>query len=181
MLILKHLKLADMKKHLFAIALMFVIAGEATLLVDNHPSKDASSVTNNGTHVLGITETKSNTNTESGKCGEIICSPEETCINRESAPICVVPRALPNAKDDAFETTINTAIKGDVLKNDGPSKDMTVKTVQDVTHGRLILKDEGVFTYMPEKDYSGKDSFTYKTCLAETQCSHPATVTIEIQ
>jgi VCBS repeat-containing protein len=39
---------------------------------------------------------------------------------------------------------------------------MTVALVDNVTHGKLTFKPDGSFSYAPDKDFFGSDSFTYR-------------------
>lgn len=96
----------------------------------------------------------------------------------------------PLALDDtivAYEDSLLTvkAAKG-VLANDVNPDDATVplKAVLDKTteHGELTFEEDGSFTYMPEADFSGEDSFTYFAITDdddETE-SNVATVVIQV-
>ncbi|MEX0936523.1 MAG: Ig-like domain-containing protein, partial [Pirellulales bacterium] len=55
----------------------------------------------------------------------------------------------------------------------------TVSLVDDVENGTLTLNNDGTFTYTPELEFSGTDTFTYMVS-AEGQTSNVATVTLEI-
>ncbi len=75
----------------------------------------------------------------------------------------------PVAEDDTYSTdedTVLTVLVADgVLAND---KDVDVGDllsavlVDDVSHGTLVLEDDGSFVYTPDENYFGTDSFTYK-------------------
>lgn len=68
-----------------------------------------------------------------------------------------------------------------VLRNDTAQPDtvLTVSLVEDVQHGELQLNPDGTFTYLPDADYSGADSFRYR--LGESnEDSAIATVTISV-
>ncbi|MGG0741653.1 Ig-like domain-containing protein, partial [Niallia taxi] len=51
--------------------------------------------------------------------------------------------------------------------------------VKTTAHGKLELNKDGTFTYTPDKDYSGKDSFTYKATDGKLE-SAEQTVEIEV-
>jgi VCBS repeat-containing protein len=72
----------------------------------------------------------------------------------------------PVAADDTFSAseTAQINITGqNVLSNDSdPDGDpITAILVDDVTNGFLTLNEDGTFTYDPNPDYYGEDSFTY--------------------
>ena len=70
----------------------------------------------------------------------------------------------PVAHDDALSTDEDTALTINpaqlVANDDGDS--LTVTVVGSPTHGTLSANPAGSFTYTPEADYNGSDSFTYK-------------------
>jgi Bacterial Ig domain/Cadherin domain/RTX calcium-binding nonapeptide repeat (4 copies) len=89
----------------------------------------------------------------------------------------------PLAVDDAYSTQEDQVLlvpSGGILSND-KNLSFTPRTtlVTPPAHGSLTLADDGGFQYVPEVDYFGTDSFTYRT---ETLrgVSSPATVSIAI-
>lgn len=91
----------------------------------------------------------------------------------------------PKSTNDEFTVDEGIELSGDVRANDSDltvSKDMLkVGLVESTTHGKLILKDDGTFTYLPDKDFIGNDHFTYLICTVEGAplCSF-AEVTISV-
>ena len=80
----------------------------------------------------------------------------------------------PQAVPDSVSTSQNTDIEIDVLRNDVDPDDRDVKTVGSYTqptHGEVVLNDDGTFTYTPDQNYHGADSFTY-TVTDETSPWH---------
>ncbi|MGB2987314.1 MAG: tandem-95 repeat protein, partial [Phycisphaerae bacterium] len=70
----------------------------------------------------------------------------------------------PTAADDAVSTTEDTAVTtGNVLANDtDPEGDtLSVTGFTQGTNGTVVDNDDGTFTYTPNADFSGNDSFTY--------------------
>ena len=90
----------------------------------------------------------------------------------------------PVANDDSYstdeDTTLNVAAPG-VLGNDSdPEGDtLTAIKVTDPSHGSLTLNSDGSFSYTPDADFSGSDSFTYKANDGSLD-SNIATVTITV-
>jgi len=91
----------------------------------------------------------------------------------------------PVAEDDAYEIDMNTTLTVDaangVLKNDSDHNHdpLTAQLVTNVAHGSLALNADGSFTYQPETDFHGTDSFTYQASDG-TDTSNTATVTITV-
>ncbi len=76
----------------------------------------------------------------------------------------------PVAAPDSYDTDEDTSLVVDaqsqltgVLDNDQDANGdpLTVSLDTDVSHGSLSLNDDGTFTYTPDPDYAGPDSFTY--------------------
>ncbi len=66
--------------------------------------------------------------------------------------------------DDALVADFNTAATtGDVLANDtdADGDGLTIDSFTQPTHGTVVDNGDGTFTYTPENDYSGADSFSY--------------------
>ena len=90
----------------------------------------------------------------------------------------------PVALDDAYtvreEDSIQVAAPG-VLANDwdGDGDPLTASLVSGPSHGLLVLNTNGFFTYSPEPDFAGTDSFTYQAH-ADGGVSNLATVTITV-
>ncbi|MFN0217174.1 MAG: tandem-95 repeat protein, partial [Hyphomicrobium sp.] len=77
-----------------------------------------------------------------------------------------VTNPQPIAGADSFTTEEDTPLFDTVLGNDSdPDNDaLTVNTtpVSGPTHGTLVLNSDGTFSYTPDLDYTGSDSFTYQ-------------------
>jgi RHS repeat-associated protein len=91
---------------------------------------------------------------------------------------------VPIVVNDAYTTdedTLLTVSTTGVLANDTDveGNTLTAAVVAGPTHGTLILNGDGSFTYMPELDYNGADSFTYKANDG-TIDSNVATVSITV-
>ncbi|MBK8386165.1 MAG: tandem-95 repeat protein [Candidatus Accumulibacter sp.] len=71
---------------------------------------------------------------------------------------------LPVAVDDTFLTDEDSALTGQTLApNDTPSGDggNTWALATGPSHGSVVVNADGSFTYTPDADYHGPDSFTY--------------------
>jgi len=101
------------------------------------------------------------------------------------ATVTIIVNDIPEAMPDAFEGTEDTLLFVEapgVLANDINDEEVATLTavrVDPVSHGELSLSSNGSFTYMPEENFFGEDSFTYKACEGSL-CSEPAEVTLTI-
>ena len=90
----------------------------------------------------------------------------------------------PVAVDDAYSTNEDTTLvfsAPGVLANDTDidSPGLTATLVTDVSNGILTLNTDGSFTYAPDPDWFGSDSFTYQASDGSLP-SNTATVTITV-
>ena len=92
-------------------------------------------------------------------------------------PVNDAPVALPNMYTKAEDTTWTGRTLNNDTDVDGDS--LTAVLVTSVSHGTLSLGASGTFTYTPNLDFTGIDSFTY-TANDGTLSSNTATVTIKI-
>ena len=91
----------------------------------------------------------------------------------------------PVAADDAYSVdedtvlTVNDTIGLLVNDSDVDGDTLTASLVSDVAHGTLNLSSDGSFTYTPDADFHGTDTFTY---LANdgSEDSQTATVTLTV-
>ena len=92
-----------------------------------------------------------------------------------SAPVAVADTYSVNEDQTLNETT-------GVLANDtdaDPSDTLSAVLVSDVSDGTLSLQPNGTFTYTPDANFSGTDSFTYKANDGSAD-SNTVTVTITV-
>jgi VCBS repeat-containing protein len=87
-------------------------------------------------------------------------------VTSRHARLTVVNDAPPAANDDSYTTVEDIPLiisaKG-ILTNDtdADADKLTAQLMSPVTHGSLSLNANGSFTYEPDTDYNGTDSFTY--------------------
>lgn len=90
----------------------------------------------------------------------------------------------PVANNDSFNATEDTLLNisiGGVLANDTDANGnlLTAVLVTPPQHGTLVLLPTGMFTYTPDPNYSGPDSFTYQASDL-LSLSNVATVSITV-
>jgi uncharacterized protein len=96
----------------------------------------------------------------------------------------LTPNAAPVAANDSYttdeDTPLTVAAPG-VLVNDtdGNGDPLTAVLVSGPTKGTLVLNSDGSFTYTPNANYNGSDSFTY-TAHDGSADSNEATVSITV-
>ena len=69
----------------------------------------------------------------------------------------------PSAGDDYFTTDEDTSLTASVAGNDNDidGDDLTYSKLTDPSHGTINFQSDGTFTYTPNANYNGTDSFTY--------------------
>ena len=90
----------------------------------------------------------------------------------------------PVAEDDAYSTAEDEALTitaQGVLNNDAGTSGnpLTAILASDPSSGTLVLNSDGSFTYTPNADFNGTDSFTYQASDGTLQ-SEAATVTLTV-
>ena len=92
------------------------------------------------------------------------------------------PNTAPTAEPDSYSTNEDTVLSANVLANDSDPDSgdtLTAVLVNGPTNGKLDLNADGTFTYTPNADFNGTDSFTYKASDGSAD-SNVATVTITV-
>ncbi|MEI4474241.1 beta strand repeat-containing protein, partial [Frigidibacter sp. MR17.24] len=90
------------------------------------------------------------------------------------------PTAVADSYATAHETPLTIAAGAGVLANDGDvdGDALSVSLGTDVSHGTLSLGSDGSFTYTPDADFVGSDSFSY--ILSDGTITDTATVTLSV-
>jgi uncharacterized repeat protein (TIGR01451 family) len=69
------------------------------------------------------------------------------------------------AVDDSFNGPFETPVMGNVSVNDSSPSGSLFDDLTLPVHGTLIFNSDGMFTYVPDTDFVGMDTFTYIVCL----------------
>ncbi|HEY8604778.1 Ig-like domain-containing protein, partial [Tsuneonella suprasediminis] len=77
--------------------------------------------------------------------------------------IVVDPVTDLTAADDSATTDEDTPVNGSVAGNDSTTSggDLTFEKASDPSHGTVVVNPDGTYTYTPDANYNGPDSFTY--------------------
>ena len=92
----------------------------------------------------------------------------------------------PVAVDDQFEVDAETLLEvtaaNGVLANDTGVNggNLTAVLVDDAQNGTLTLNSDGSFTYVPDNNFAGTDTFTYRAVANDGSMSDIATATITV-
>ena len=105
-------------------------------------------------------------------------------LQSDPIEVAIVVNAPPAALNDSYQIVEDTPmirLAGDgVLGNDLDADALTAVLVSEPLNGTLILGIDGGFIYIPDPDFNGSDSFTYRANDAR-QDSNVATVTITVE
>ena len=147
----------------------------------NEQSTPNNVTTNNGTgNVNGTNENiqafiKPETKNDTGITNE-------TLGNQTSVPKLSEENALPNAFDQSISIDQNSRTDITLVAEDNNKDRLQYDITADPLHGSLdnFNKEKGTVTYIPEKDYSGKDKFSFRAIDDKGGQSEPANVDIQI-
>ena len=112
------------------------------------------------------------------------CDPAGLCdtatVNITITPVNNAPVATDDVYTTARNTVLNVALPG-VITNDSDidNDPLTSIKVSDPANGTVILNANGSFTYIPNSNFNGTDSFTYKVSDGKLE-SNIAKVTITV-
>ena len=87
----------------------------------------------------------------------------------------------PTAEDGSLETYKNIAGSGTLSAADPEGKPLTYNLVKEPKRGSVELHEDGTFTYTPDKNKVGMDSFTYTVTDSGGNTSEEAKISIEIR
>ena len=113
-----------------------------------------------------------------------VCDGDGDCSAATVTIVIHKTNDVPVAVADTNSTLEDTSVTGNVLANDtkspnGINTSALVGKNGGALHGSVTMSYEGQYTYTPDADYNGTDSFIYQLCDFENDCSF-ATVTITI-
>ena len=91
----------------------------------------------------------------------------------------IVANRAPVAQNAQLDTSQGTAVSGQLTGTDADGDALTFASASDPAHGNLTLNANGTFSYAPNADFVGTDSFTFTANDGQTS-SAPATVTIAV-
>ncbi len=89
---------------------------------------------------------------------------------------------IPVAVDDARGTSMNTAVKIEVLDNDTGLENggLVLTVVSNPSNGTYSINEDNTITYTPDNNYIGTDNYEYQICDIDGDCA-TANVTITVR
>ena len=140
-----------------------------TAILVSEPEHGTLALAANGGFVYSPNADWNGTDTFTYKASDGTLESEDATVTITVNPVNDAPVAVDDAYTVAEDTLLSIAAPG-VLANDsdidGDVLNATVRT--NPSHGALTLNGDGSFTYMPNADWHGTDSFTYNLV------THPA-------
>ncbi len=98
--------------------------------------------------------------------------------------ICGSPEAeyenIPYAADDNFDILNDATLSGNVLLNDNFFNTVNAEVTTIPINGILTFNNDGSFTYIPNPNFNGTDSFVYQICTSPAYCDQ-GTVNINVE
>lgn len=152
----------------------------------NGASGSASCLTVNGSCTVAKTRLKSQVSSVTFTVTDLISSgstysPEDNDVSDTTVISQSSANALPIAKNDNYQTIVNTGVNGNVIDNDDQGDGPASATVDTFpSSGSLNMASDGAFTYTPAADVEGGDSFTYRISDQDGDISNMATVSITV-
>jgi gliding motility-associated-like protein len=74
------------------------------------------------------------------------------------------------AVDDEYEVDEDAVLTDDVSTNDTNTSGLVYSVTGGASNGTVTMEDDGTFTYTPNPDFNGTDSFDYQACDALGNC-----------
>ncbi len=111
--------------------------------------------------------------------GDLYSSPATVTINiapQPDAPIAAADN-LSTVEDTAFTFPATALLNND---SDPDGETLTVTNLSQPSHGTLTDNQDNTYTYTPDLNYFGTDTFTYRATDPTSRHSSPTTVTITI-
>ncbi|MCC6075585.1 Ig-like domain-containing protein, partial [Pseudomonas sp. GCM10022188] len=96
--------------------------------------------------------------------------------------VTVTPAVDLTAVADSISTSEDTAVSGTVASNDSTSSGgaLSFAKASDPAHGSVVVNGDGTYTYTPDANWSGADSFDYTVTDAASGESLTRTVTVTV-
>jgi VCBS repeat-containing protein len=104
--------------------------------------------------------------------GEILQVPAKPCVNGETYEV---------TENQTLTITAPGVLDNETDLDSPETLTVTTTPVSDVSFGTLTLNSDGSFTYIPNTDFVGGDSFTYEVCDTFGLCRTATTSLIVIE
>ena len=121
--------------------------------------------------------------TQQDICVEYCTIAEGTVSGSDVLNLLILPKKNdpPTADDSRLETYRNIAAEGELHASDPENGTLTYTMIDAPKRGTVEMHEDGRFTYTPDHNKVGKDSFTFAVTDDAGNSSQPAKVTIQIK
>jgi len=103
-----------------------------------------------------------------------VCDSDNACATATVTVLVEMVSDPPVAVDDSVTTAEDTSVTFNVLVNDsdadGNLNPGSVSVLSSPSNGTLTNNGNGSFTYTPDANFNGSDSFSYQVCDSENVC-----------
>lgn len=91
-----------------------------------------------------------------------------------------IPNQAPSANNASFTTQADTELTGMLSAVDADGDALTFTVVNESANGEVVVDEDGSFTYLPNANYTGGDSFSFRVSDGDRE-SNVANVDIVIE
>ncbi len=104
----------------------------------------------------------------------LVCDIQNACDMATLTINVSLNNTPPVANDDEFATDEDLTLFGDLAQNDNDSEgaELTYTIITYPAHGMIEFETHGTFTFYPNNNYSGTDSFEYEVCDPGNLCAN---------
>jgi hypothetical protein len=152
----------------------FKLANETSFKLANETITNATEHKGNNETILSIVNPHAKNETGATN--------QTTVENQTSESKISKANSLPNAFDQTVSVDQNNHADITLVADDKDKDQLQFAITADPSHGTLVKldKEKGTITYIPEKDYSGNDKFSFRATDVNGGQSQPANVDIKV-
>lgn len=104
------------------------------------------------------------------------------CGDRSRDTVVVFYDLEPTAYEDSITVPFGTQVSKNVLLNDVLPPQFTIRVLDEPKHGQWSEPSTGVFTYLPDLTFAGRDQLIYELCNLNPACAcSMATLFFDVQ
>ncbi|GGK09086.1 hypothetical protein GCM10009304_39030 [Pseudomonas matsuisoli] len=129
--------------------------------------------------ITGTVDNRASTGAAGGVYNVTVTATDPNGASTTQTFTLTIANPAPTTADRSYTFVEDTTIGGTLLATDPDGDTLTFSTTVPPLHGTLVLNASGSFTYTPNTDYNGTDSFSYQVRDADGGIA-TATVTLNI-
>ncbi|MBK9121838.1 MAG: tandem-95 repeat protein [Chloroflexi bacterium] len=153
-----------------------------TAIKVSDPANGAVTLNSDGSFIYTPNADYNGTDSFTYKANDTLADSNVVTVTITVNPINDAPVAVDDAYSTDEDTPLVVAIATGVLANDtdAETNPLTAVLVANVTNGTLLFAADGSFTYTPNANFNGTDTFTYLANDGTSDSATPAAVTITV-